>query len=107
MPDLFHTLDEILSHQPYIDGESFTVSDVAVGSYLLYIPAFFPQVGRGVGQSRHGEDPPSPHFGDNAEDAKAAVPALFIQFLNARVVFTRLPNQPLSAVLGRDGLYVG
>ncbi|EFJ41347.1 hypothetical protein VOLCADRAFT_77635 [Volvox carteri f. nagariensis] len=44
MPDLFRTLDELLSRQEYIEGDSFSVSDVAVGAYLLYIPAFFPQL---------------------------------------------------------------
>ncbi|GIL90252.1 hypothetical protein Vretifemale_17839 [Volvox reticuliferus] len=44
MPEMFRTLDELLSQQPYIDGDSFSVSDVAVGAYLLYIPTFFPQL---------------------------------------------------------------
>lgn len=45
MPDLFTTLDQLLAKQPFIEGDSFSVSDVAVGAYLLYIPAFLPQVG--------------------------------------------------------------
>ncbi|GLC42185.1 hypothetical protein PLESTB_000639900 [Pleodorina starrii] len=44
MPDIFRTLDELLSRQSYIEGDSFSVSDVAVGAYLLYIPAFLPQL---------------------------------------------------------------
>lgn len=36
------TLDGILAQQPYLAGDSFSVSDVAVGSYLLYLPLFFP-----------------------------------------------------------------
>ncbi|KAG2496846.1 hypothetical protein HYH03_005250 [Edaphochlamys debaryana] len=44
MPDVFSTLDSILANQPFIAGSSFTVSDVAVASYLLYIPAFLPQL---------------------------------------------------------------
>ncbi|GIL59489.1 hypothetical protein Vafri_14171 [Volvox africanus] len=44
MPDIFRTLDELLSQQPYIEGDAFSVSDVAVGAYLLYIPAFLPQL---------------------------------------------------------------
>ncbi|KAG2496847.1 hypothetical protein HYH03_005251 [Edaphochlamys debaryana] len=44
MPDAFTALDEILAKQPYIAGSSFTVSDVAVASYLLYIPKYLPQL---------------------------------------------------------------
>lgn len=44
MPDVFGTLDALLAATPYIDGPAFTVSDVLVGAYLLYIPAFLPQV---------------------------------------------------------------
>jgi glutathione S-transferase len=36
-------LDLILSEREYLEG-SFSVADVAVGSYLLYIPAFFPDL---------------------------------------------------------------
>ncbi|GBF98066.1 glutathione S-transferase [Raphidocelis subcapitata] len=39
---LLDTLESILSKQPYLEGDEFTVSDVAVGSYLLYMPLFFP-----------------------------------------------------------------
>ncbi|KAG2496848.1 hypothetical protein HYH03_005252 [Edaphochlamys debaryana] len=44
MPDVFSALDEILAKQPYIAGSSFTVSDVAVGSCLLYIRVYLPQL---------------------------------------------------------------
>ncbi len=38
MPRLMTPLDEIFSKQPFLLGDSFTVADVAVGSYLNYIP---------------------------------------------------------------------
>lgn len=38
MPKLMGALNGILSQQPYLTGEEFTVADVAVGSYLSYIP---------------------------------------------------------------------
>ncbi|KXZ43038.1 hypothetical protein GPECTOR_106g132 [Gonium pectorale] len=44
MPDVFTTLDALLAKQQFIEGDAFSVSDVAVGAYLLYIPAFLPQV---------------------------------------------------------------
>ena len=34
-------LDDILASKPYICGEAFTVADVAIAAYLLYIPQFF------------------------------------------------------------------
>jgi glutathione S-transferase len=37
-------LDNILSRQPYLLGDEFTVADVAVASYLLYVVQFFPDV---------------------------------------------------------------
>ena len=46
MADILATLDNVLSEQPYLEGQELTVADVAVGAYLLYIPAFFPQVGQ-------------------------------------------------------------
>jgi glutathione S-transferase len=42
MPRLLGTLDDLLGDRPYLVGETFSVSDVAVGSYLAYIPMFFP-----------------------------------------------------------------
>ncbi|GFR41705.1 hypothetical protein Agub_g2454, partial [Astrephomene gubernaculifera] len=44
MPDLFSNLDALLAQHPYLEGDAFSVSDVAVGAYLLYIPAMLPQV---------------------------------------------------------------
>lgn len=41
---ILDTLDAILAKQPYLNGDSFSVSDVAVGSYLLYLPLFFPDI---------------------------------------------------------------
>jgi glutathione S-transferase len=37
-PRLMHPLNDILEKQPFIGGDRFTVSDVAVGSLLAYIP---------------------------------------------------------------------
>ena len=37
-------LEDILSKQTYLVGESFTLADVAVASYLLYVLQFFPGV---------------------------------------------------------------
>ena len=37
-------LDKILEKQPYLAGENFTLADVAVASYLLYVLQFFPGV---------------------------------------------------------------
>lgn len=44
MPDVLGTLNQVLSDRPFLEGEEFTVGDVAVGAYLLYIPLFFPTV---------------------------------------------------------------
>jgi glutathione S-transferase len=41
LPGLLQTLDEILGGQPYIAGSEFSVADIAVGSYLSWIPRFF------------------------------------------------------------------
>lgn len=38
MPRLFGTLSQILEHQPFLLGDRFSAADVAVGSYLAYIP---------------------------------------------------------------------
>jgi len=37
-------LDEILANQEFILGTEFSVADVAIGAYLLYVPQFFPSV---------------------------------------------------------------
>jgi len=42
MDKLVAVLDQELASKPYLQGERFSVSDVAVGSYLSYIPVFFP-----------------------------------------------------------------
>jgi len=42
MDKLFAVLDQELASKSYLQGERFSVSDVAVGSYLSYIPVFFP-----------------------------------------------------------------
>lgn len=48
MPAVMRTLDAMLAERDYLSGEgprgSFTVGDVAVGAYLLYVPLFFPHV---------------------------------------------------------------
>ena len=38
-PRLMQPLEAILSQQPFMLGDGFTVVDVAVGSYLFYLPA--------------------------------------------------------------------
>eukprot|EP00877_Chromochloris_zofingiensis_P007915 jgi/Chrzof1/3377/Cz12g23060.t1 len=44
MPDVMGNLNNYLSDKQWLEGDDFTVADVAMGSYLLYIPAFCPQV---------------------------------------------------------------
>ncbi|WP_413176201.1 glutathione S-transferase family protein [Anabaena azotica] len=38
MPRLLTTLNQIFEQQPFLEGDEFTVADVAVGSILAYIP---------------------------------------------------------------------
>ncbi|MBZ8180059.1 glutathione S-transferase family protein [Oscillatoria salina] len=38
MPKLMSALNHIFEQKPFVLGEEFTVADVAVGSYLAYIP---------------------------------------------------------------------
>lgn len=38
MPNLFGTLSRVLEQQPFVLGDRFTAADVAVGSYLAYVP---------------------------------------------------------------------
>jgi glutathione S-transferase len=38
MPKLFPPLEQRLQNQPFLLGDQFSVADVAVGSYLSYIP---------------------------------------------------------------------
>ena len=40
-PEQLQALEALLSDRQYLLGEEFTVSDVAVGSYLYYTQAFF------------------------------------------------------------------
>lgn len=42
LPKLMGPLNDILLRQPYLLGEEFSVVDVAVGSYLAYIPLMLP-----------------------------------------------------------------
>ncbi|CAE7213193.1 gstB, partial [Symbiodinium natans] len=46
-PPALRTLDAFLADREFLLGsgeESFSVADVAVGSYLLYVPLFFPDI---------------------------------------------------------------
>lgn len=38
------TLEQLLSKQSYLLGDKFTIADVAVASYLLYVPQFFQDI---------------------------------------------------------------
>jgi len=44
MPDVLGSLDKVLADREFLEGGKFSVSDVAVGAYLLYVPVFLPQV---------------------------------------------------------------
>jgi glutathione S-transferase len=44
MPDVLGSLDKVLADKEFLEGGKFSVSDVAVGAYLLYVPVFLPQV---------------------------------------------------------------
>ncbi|MEW5300753.1 MAG: hypothetical protein WDW36_003662 [Sanguina aurantia] len=44
MPVVLKTLNGLLTSKKYLTGDEFAVSDVAVGSYLLYLPMFFPDM---------------------------------------------------------------
>jgi len=35
-------LESVLENQQWLEGDEFSVADVAVGAYLLYVPQFFP-----------------------------------------------------------------
>ena len=41
------TLDQLLEGQQFINGDEFSVADVAIAAYLLYVPQFFPDVSWG------------------------------------------------------------
>lgn len=38
------TIDQLLSSQAYMTGDNFTIADVAIASYLLYVPQFFQDI---------------------------------------------------------------
>ena len=40
-PEMLAVLEGVLAAQPFVDGEAFSVADVAVGAYLHYCAAFF------------------------------------------------------------------
>ncbi|KAG2428277.1 hypothetical protein HXX76_010427 [Chlamydomonas incerta] len=44
MPEVMAALDALLAASPHIEGPAFGLCDVLVGGYLLYIPAYLPQV---------------------------------------------------------------
>lgn len=44
MPQIMDTLNQIFSDCHYLVDDTFGVADVAVGSYLLYLPLFFPDL---------------------------------------------------------------
>ena len=41
---MYGVLDALLSTREYLVGGALSVSDVAVGAYLLYVPVFFPDL---------------------------------------------------------------
>lgn len=43
-PKQIGQLDQLLAEREFILGDSFSVADVAIGAYLLYVPQFFPDV---------------------------------------------------------------
>jgi len=43
-PPVLRTLDDLLKKQAFVTGEDFSVADVAIASYLLYVLLFFPDV---------------------------------------------------------------
>ena len=44
LPGVLSTLDTLLQTREYLNGDAFSVCDVAVGAYLLYVPLFFPNL---------------------------------------------------------------
>ncbi len=44
MNPLLETLNDLLTKSPYLEDGKFSMSDVAVGSYLLYLPLFYPEM---------------------------------------------------------------
>mmetsp|Transcript_40414 Transcript_40414/g.79666 ORF Transcript_40414/g.79666 Transcript_40414/m.79666 type:complete len:264 (+) Transcript_40414:150-941(+) len=41
-------LDTVLGKQPFVLGDQFSVADVAIAAYLLYMPQFFPSIDVGA-----------------------------------------------------------
>ena len=44
MAEILRVIDTLLSKSSHIEGNEFSLSDVAVGSYLLYLPLFYPDM---------------------------------------------------------------
>lgn len=44
MADMLGPLNSLLSSNEYLEGPEFSVSDIAVGAYLLYLPLFYPEM---------------------------------------------------------------
>lgn len=66
-------LDQMLSKQPFLVGSDFTLADVAVASYLLYVLQFFPGVdvsSRWPNMKRYMKDCASREFYGKAFGAK-------------------------------------
>lgn len=43
-PVCLQPLEDILSKQPFLTGDTISAADIAVGSNLLYLPMFVPDV---------------------------------------------------------------
>jgi glutathione S-transferase/alpha,alpha-trehalase len=50
-PKQLFVLDRMLAQSSWLVGDAFSAADVAVGSYILYVLLFFPQVLGGGGGS--------------------------------------------------------
>jgi glutathione S-transferase len=44
MNDILKVLNDLLSRSKHLEGDEFSLSDIAVGSYLLYLPLFYPDM---------------------------------------------------------------
>ena len=44
MGEMLTVLNDLLTKSKYLEGNNFTLSDIAVGSYLLYLPLFYPDM---------------------------------------------------------------